>query len=101
MSSAWSIGKGKRSTDNLFKSNSPGPAAYSPIKRSKTSNPSWRYYFKHLINSIGAGKKGSFILEKKTPGPGAYILPILVCIFLINYLFHRKLAQSLELDQKH
>ena len=51
MSTAWSIGHGRKSIpfllfnldiSNFARDHSPGPAAYYPNVRSKTPNPRWR-----------------------------------------------------------
>ena len=81
MTTAWSIGHGRRSKTNmrievdisyLAKTHSPGPAAYCPIARSKTPNPKWRYILKLWHISMGGVKKTSIYPVNNTPGPGTY-----------------------------
>ncbi len=66
MVSAWSMGKGKRSTDYFLNTQSPGPAAYAPEPKSKSPVPHW---------SMAVSLRGSIYESRNTPGPGAYVVP--------------------------
>ncbi len=85
MVSAWSIGKGKRSTiffalpligsNYLNVSQSPGPAAYTPVARSKSPIPKWRYLPLLIRSSITTALREDASQQRNTPGPGAYFIP--------------------------